>query len=68
MNKLSITDCPDCDSKNITKLKWRPYDAQVFKCKSCYTTWDKNTRYCNKCKDVVMYCDCYRDYIEKMEG
>ena len=38
-------------------------EEHVYKCKECNTSWDKNTRYCNRCKDVAMYCSCYEDLI-----
>ena len=65
METLSITNCPDsyCNSKNIFKLKWKSYsyDEQLYRCKDCKATWSKNTRYCNTCKDVAIYCKCYED-------
>ena len=54
-------NCPDCNSENAIKLKWKPYKEQVYKCKDCQTLWDKNTEYCKECRDVVMYCKCYED-------
>ena len=63
MSKFSILNCPDCNSDNIKKTNWKPYEEYVYKCKECNTSWDKNTRYCNRCKDVAMYCDCYEDLI-----
>ena len=61
MKTLSTLNCPDCNSDNIHKTNWKPYDNVVYKCKECNTQWDKNTRYCNRCKDVAMYCECYKD-------
>ena len=61
MSKLSISICPDCKSKVIVSTDWKPYDEIVYKCKDCKTFWDKDTRYCNRCKDVAMYCKCYED-------
>ena len=39
-------------------------DANNRHCKDCSHEWDKDTEYCTKCRDVVMYCDCYKSYIE----
>ena len=60
-NKLSVSNCPDCDSKDIIKTNKKPYKEHVYKCRVCKTSWDKDTRYCNRCKDVAMYCKCYED-------
>ena len=63
METLSITNCPDsdCNSKKIFKIKWKPYDEQLYRCRDCKSTWSKSTRYCNTCKDVAIYCKCYED-------
>ena len=61
MEELSVDKCPDCNSEKIFKLKWIPYNEQTYRCKKCKLTWDKNTRYCNVCKDVAIYCKCYED-------
>ena len=65
METLSITNCPtsDCNSKKIYKIKWKPYDEQLYRCRDCKTTWSKSTRYCNTCKDVAIYCKCYEDFF-----
>ena len=39
-------------------------DANDRYCKDCKHAWSKNTEYCTTCLDVVMYCDCYKSYIE----
>ncbi len=61
MEELSVDKCPGCNSEKIFKLKWMPYNEQTYRCKKCKLTWDKNTRYCNVCKDVAIYCKCYED-------
>ncbi len=33
-------------------------------CKECNNKWNKSTEFCTRCMDVVMYCDCYKSYIE----
>ena len=33
-------------------------------CNDCEHEWFKDTEYCTRCRDVVMYCDCYKSYIE----
>ena len=35
-------------------------------CNECEHKWFKDTKYCTRCKDVVMYCDCYKGYIEDL--
>ena len=34
-------------------------DEKMYICKECKRKWDKDTKYCNTCGDVVMYCKCY---------
>ena len=55
MKKFSKNKCPDCGSKSIIKTNRKPYDQYILKCRKCRTSWDTNTRYCNKCLDVAMY-------------
>ena len=45
-NKFSLSNCPDCDSKDIIKTNKKLYNEHVYKCRECKTSWDKNTRYC----------------------
>ena len=59
--KFSNKYCPDCKSKNFGELDWIPYGEKTFNCNECDRTWDKNTKYCKICKDVVMYCQCFED-------
>ncbi len=61
MSKLSISNCPNCDSKDIIKTNMKPYKEYIYKCRVCKTSWDKNTKYCNTCLDVAIYCKCYED-------
>ena len=34
-------------------------------CNSCEYDWNKETKYCAECGDVVMYCKCYEDMYKK---
>ena len=61
METLSIINCPDCDSEKIIQLEWKPYDEQTYKCKNCKRTWDKNTKYCKVCLDVIIFCKCHEE-------
>ena len=50
--------CLDCNSQSVVKLKWKPYKEFDYKCKDCKTLWDRNTKYCIECLDVIQYCKC----------
>ena len=46
-----------------------PYDEKMYRCKECKRNWDKGTKYCKSCGDVVMYCKCYEyldDFLDKI--
>ena len=46
-----------------------PYDEKMYRCKECKRKWDKGTKYCKSCGDVVMYCKCYEyldDFLDKI--
>ena len=69
MDKLSTKYCPDCESKNIVSAGMSPYDEKMYRCKECKRKWDKGTKYCKSCGDVVMYCKCYEyldDFLDKI--
>ena len=60
MEELPTTLCPDCESKNFVELDSKPYGEQTYKRgKEFGREWDKKTKYCKSCGDVVMYCKCY---------
>ena len=65
MKKNSTKHCANflCKSTNIQKIKKKSYHCEndIYKCKDCKTEWSKETIYCTKCLDVVMYCSCYED-------
>ncbi len=61
MDELSTKHCPDCKSKNIVHSGKGPYDGKLYRCKDCKRKWDKDTKYCKRCGDVVMYCKCYEE-------
>ena len=63
-NKLSVSNCPDCDSKSIYKIKWTQYNEQIYECKECKLLWSKEIRYCRRCRDVATYCKCYEELYE----
>ncbi len=74
MAKKFINQCPDCKSKDISEIyKASEYNDISYKkefydrkCNKCNYEWSKDTKYCTRCKDVVMYCDCYKGYIEDL--
>tara|TARA_X000000368_G_C22682128_1_gene558738 strand:- start:35 stop:298 length:264 start_codon:yes stop_codon:yes gene_type:complete len=39
-------------------------NANDMYCNECNHELFKDTEYCTTCLDVVMYCDCYKSYIE----
>ena len=57
------------DDAAIGKIKLggcgiKDYDMNDRYCNDCEHEWFKDTEYCTTCLDVVMYCDCYKSYIE----
>ena len=67
MAENSYKKCLYCHSPDHLKITPCGGDrSDFYLCNKCGQSWGgEDMERCEHCLDVIMYCSCYRDYIDK---